>query len=152
MEHGAWSMEHGAWSMEHGAWSGDDEANTHDIERMSLFRFEELEIWTRAITLGGELCVLAEKLDEVKKWRFAEQLRSAALSISNNIAEGSGSSSTKDFANFLNIAKRSVFENANMMFFFSINSHLPDALTMPLVPKLNELSRMIEAFRQHLIK
>jgi len=72
------------------------------------------------------------------------------LSISNNIAEGSGSASAKDFANFLNIAKRSVFENANMMFFFSINGHLARDVTQPLVPKLNELSRMIEAFRQRL--
>ncbi len=117
---------------------------------MSLFRFEELEIWKRAISLGGELCLLADKLDEAKKWKFAEQLRGAALSISNNIAEGSGSASTKDFANFLNIAKRSVFENANMMFFFSINGHLARDFAQPLLPKLNELSRMIEAFRQRL--
>ncbi len=115
---------------------------------MGLFRFEDLEIWKRAIVLGGELCVLADRLDENKKWRFAEQLRSAALSISNNIAEGSGSASNKDFANFLNIAKRSVFENANMMFFFTLNQHLPESECMGLPPKLAELSRMIESFRQ----
>ena len=68
---------------------------------MCLFRFEDLEIWRRAIAIGGELCVLADKLDEQKKWKFAEQLRGAALSISNNIAEGSGSASDRDFANFL---------------------------------------------------
>jgi four helix bundle protein len=119
---------------------------------MSLFRFQDLDIWKRAIALGGELCVLAERLDEAKKWNFAEQLRAAALSISNNIAEGSGSASNKDFANFLNIAKRSVFENANMMFFFHLNGHLPESQSMPIIPKLNELSRMIEAFRQRLIQ
>jgi len=118
---------------------------------MSLFRFEDLEIWRRAISIGGELCVLADKLDEQKKWKFAEQLRGAALSISNNIAEGSGSASDRDFANFLNIAKRSAFENANMMFFFSINRHLEEPETMPLTVKLSELCRMIEAFRQRLI-
>lgn len=118
---------------------------------MSLFRFEDLEIWRRAIAIGGELCVLADKLDEQKKWKFAEQLRGAALSISNNIAEGSGSASDRDFANFLNIAKRSAFENANMMFFFSINQHLDENETMPLAVKLSELCRMIEAFRQRLL-
>lgn len=119
---------------------------------MSLFRFEDMEVWKRAISLGGELCLLADRLDEAKKWKFAEQLRAAALSISNNIAEGSGRASDKDFANFLNIVKRSVFENANMMFFFCINGHLSETVTMPLVPKLNELSRMIEAFRQRLVQ
>jgi len=119
---------------------------------MSLFRFEDMEVWKRAISLGGELCLLADRLDEAKKWKFAEQLRAPALSISNNIAEGSGSASDRDFANFLNIAKRSVFENANMMFFFCINGHLSETVTMPLVPRLNELSRMIEAFRQRLVQ
>lgn len=33
--------------------------------------------------------------------------------MSNNIAEGSGSNSKREFANFLNIARRSTFENAN---------------------------------------
>ena len=109
-----------------------------------------MEIWKRAISVGGKLCALADQLEEQKKWKFAEQLRSAALSISNNIAEGSGSASDKDFANFLNIAKRSVFENANMMFFFSINGNLDNHKTSPLLPELFELSRMIEAFRQRL--
>ena len=118
---------------------------------MSLFRFEDLEIWKRAVSLGGELCALADRLDDAKKWRFAEQLRSAALSISNNIAEGSGSASDRDFANFLNIARRSIFENANMMFFFSMNGHLTGDVTSPLLTKLNELSRMVESFRQRLV-
>lgn len=38
-----------------------------------------------------------------------------------------------------------------MMFFFSINGHLSSELTYPLVLKLNELSRMVEAFRQRLL-
>lgn len=117
---------------------------------MALFRFEDLEIWRRAISVGGELCLIAQRLDERKLWRFAEQLRGAALSISNNIAEGSGSASEADFANFLNIAKRSVTENANMMFFFTRNGFLAAQETDHLLPKLNELSRMIEAFRQRL--
>ena len=37
------------------------------------------------------------------------------MSMSNNIAEGSGSSSKKEFAQFLNVARRSTFENANIL-------------------------------------
>jgi four helix bundle protein len=58
---------------------------------------------------------IAEELSEKKYFRFSEQLRGAAMSISNNIAEGSGSSSSKDFNNFLNIARRLTFENANIL-------------------------------------
>ena len=40
------------------------------------------------------------------------------MSISNNIAEGSGSFSDKEFASFLNISRRSVFECANILQIF----------------------------------
>ena len=37
------------------------------------------------------------------------------MSMSNNIAEGSGSTSNKEFAQFLNFTRRSSFENANIL-------------------------------------
>ena len=36
----------------------------------------------------------------------------------NNIAEGSGSTSKKEFTQFLNIARRPTFENASMVLVF----------------------------------
>ena len=80
-----------------------------------MFRFEELEIWNRAIVITDKVFDLADQLDEQKKFRFAEQLRSASLSIANNIAEGSGSSSKREFKQFLNFSHRSVSETANMI-------------------------------------
>lgn len=67
---------------------------------MGNFRFESLEIWQRACDVGSDLCEVASELEHKKLSRFAEQLRCAALSISNNIAEGSGSTSTAEFKNF----------------------------------------------------
>ena len=63
-------------------------------------RFQDLLIWQRAIVVGNKLIDISEKLEEFKKFRFAEQLRGAALSVSNNIAEGSGSNSNPDFKRF----------------------------------------------------
>ncbi|MHB1035977.1 MAG: four helix bundle protein [Pirellulales bacterium] len=79
------------------------------------FRFEELDIWKKAPDFSLKLFELAEGLEQRKYFRFAEQLRGATLSITNNIAEGSGSQSRADFANFLNIARRSVFGTANLI-------------------------------------
>ena len=62
---------------------------------MGKFRFEDLEICTVACLIGHELDDIANGLENQKRWRYAEQMRGAALSISNNIAEGSGSSSKK---------------------------------------------------------
>jgi hypothetical protein len=46
---------------------------------------------------------IADGIEGFRKYRFAEQLRAAALSITNKIAEGSGSVSDAQFRNFLKI-------------------------------------------------
>lgn len=77
---------------------------------MAQFRFQNLEIWKRAIESADKLLDIAVEMDERKYYRFSDQLRGAALSISNNIAEGAGSSSKKEFAQFLNFAKHSALK------------------------------------------
>lgn len=52
---------------------------------MNNFRFEELKIWQESIKLSDELFDIADFANDKKLYRFAEQLRGAALSISNNI-------------------------------------------------------------------
>ncbi len=51
---------------------------------MSQFKFQSLEVWQLAITITDKLLDIADRLSENKKYRFAEQLNGAALSISNN--------------------------------------------------------------------
>jgi four helix bundle protein len=115
-----------------------------------LFRFENMQVWQRAADLSGPLFKLAEQLDERRYFRFAEQIRAATISITNNIAEGSGSVSDTDFANFLNTARRSIFEVANMLLIFTREEYLAGAETDPLVPELAAQSRMLHSFRQTL--
>jgi four helix bundle protein len=62
------------------------------------FRFQNLDIWKKAVEIGMELFDIADELDRRHLHRFAEQLRAAGLSMSNNIAEGSGSVSKKEFS------------------------------------------------------
>ena len=118
---------------------------------MGKFRFQDLEIWKDAIKITHQLFDIADQLEEIKKFRFAEQLRSAALSISNNIAEGSGSSSKKDFASFLNISRRSTFENANMILLFASRGLLEAKLCDGISDSLDVLCRRITRFQRVLL-
>ena len=79
------------------------------------FRFQDLKIWELAIEITDELLDIADFLEIKELFRFAEQLRAAAMSMSNNIAEGSGSTSNREFNSFLNFSRRSTFENANIL-------------------------------------
>jgi four helix bundle protein len=82
---------------------------------MTKFRFQDLKIWQLAIEIADQLFDIADALEEKRLYKFAEQLRGAGMSMSNNIAEGSGSSSKKEFKQFLNMARRSTYENANIL-------------------------------------
>jgi four helix bundle protein len=113
------------------------------------FRFEDMEIWQRAVEISMPVFDIADSLEDLKKYRFAEQLRAAMLSVSNNMAEGSGSSSDVDFANFLNISRRSIFEVASMLIVFHRRAIIPKRPTSVLA-ELIELSKMTLAFRNTL--
>jgi len=116
------------------------------------FRFQDLEIWQESIEIGNALFEIADKLEEKKLFRFAEQLRGAGMSMSNNIAEGSGSSSKLEFKNFLNISKRSTFENANILIILN-KRNLVDELTLDsILKRLDILCRKITNFRKSLNK
>ena len=115
-----------------------------------LFRFEDLEVWRRAAATSIQLFALADELEMRRQYRFAEQLRAATLSVTNNIAEGSGSTSDAEFAQFLNIARRSVFEVANILIMLAKNNTFDPAATHPILVELEEQSRMILAFVRRL--
>jgi four helix bundle protein len=117
---------------------------------MSKFRFQDLRIWQLAIEIANELFDIADGLEKKKLYRFADQLRGAGMSISNNIAEGSGSSSKKDFKQFLNIARRSTFENANILILLHKRSLLSEESLDSMLKKLDALCRQITSFSNSL--
>ena len=122
------------------------------FELMAHFRFMDLEIWKDAIEVNDKLFDLADKLGDARSYRVAEQLRSASLSISNNIAEGSGSFSDKDFANFLNFARRSVFETANISYVAFRRKFIVQEELDLILDDLDRLSRKITNFRKTVLK
>ena len=107
------------------------------------FRFEDLDIWHLACDLAVEFHKVADRLEGKKLYRYAEQLRAAGLSVSNNIAEGSGSSHSKEFRQFLNIARRSAFECASMLHVLNRLDVLSGKETSHLLDRCDEVSRKI---------
>ena len=77
-------------------------------------------------------------------------MRAASLRITNYIAEGSGSVSDTDFASFLDIARRSVFEVANLLILLAREGYLAHAEINGTISELEEQSKMILAFRHRL--
>ena len=107
------------------------------------FRFQDLKIWQLAIQIADVPFDIADGLEEKRLYRFAEQLRGVAMSMSNNIAEGSGSSSKKEFKQFLNTAKKSTFENANILILLQMRNHITKESLDKFLDELDHLCRQI---------
>ena len=71
----------------------------------TINRFEDLEIWQLARTLYRKISKLAEKIRKNHDYRFADQMKAAAGSIMDNIAEGFERNSRLEFLNSLSISK-----------------------------------------------
>ena len=80
----------------------------------------------------------------------AEQLRAAGLSISNNISEGSASPHAAEFGQFLNVARRSLFEDASMLMVFEKLGLVAAAEVDTLLIACDALSRKITNFSRTL--
>ena len=119
---------------------------------MTQFRFENLEIWKLAVKISMKLFDIADKLEEKKLFRFAEHLRAAGLSLTNNIAEGSGSFTNIDFSNFLKFARRSVFECANIVYILRLKNHVTEDEKKELWNDLEFLSRSIVNFKKTILR
>ncbi|MHB8972335.1 MAG: four helix bundle protein [Pirellulaceae bacterium] len=117
---------------------------------MSSFRFQNWEIWKCGAVLNRACVELAGQLEKRHWFPFAEQLRAAALCITTNIAEGSGSTSNAELSNFLNYSRRSDFETENMLLLPAVNGYLETPRTEPLLKELEEISRMISSFKRTL--
>src|SRR6266853_5867276 len=98
--------------------SGKGKGVTRIRPRRPHWRFEDLQICNNACDLAVDFHRIADGLDRRRLYRYAEQLRAAGLSLPNNIAEGSGSTHKQEFIQFLNIARRSLFEDASMLLIF----------------------------------
>ena len=117
---------------------------------MVKFRFQDLKIWQAAIQIADELFDIADDLEQKRLYRFAEQLRGAAMSAPNNIAEGSGSSSNKEFIQFLNMARRSTYENANILILLQKRGLVSAEYLAQILDKLDHLCRQITKFQASL--
>ena len=78
-------------------------------------RFEDLPVWRKAADLAATMFTWTSKPEFQRKGDLANQLQRAALSISNNIAEGFERGSTKELLQYLYIARGSAGEVRSML-------------------------------------
>ena len=87
------------------------------VRRMKYERFEDLPVWNAAMDLVQRVYALTRDRFFTQPGDLRDQLRRAALSVSNNIAEGFERGSTAELIAFLYIARGSAGEVRSMLHF-----------------------------------
>ncbi|MEI6862039.1 MAG: four helix bundle protein [Verrucomicrobiota bacterium] len=89
------------------------EGHHHPTTMSKVERFEDLRVWAEARALAN---ALYDATGELRDFAFRDQLRRAAVSVMNNIAEGLERRTDADFAHFLDMAKGSSGEARSMTY------------------------------------
>lgn len=117
---------------------------------MAKFRFQDLQIWNNAIALSDKLLDIADKLEEKRLYRFSDQLRGCTMSISNNIAESTGTEMKGEQRQLLRFAKRECFETVNILTILLRRNLIQAGEFDTLTNELDRLSRMISNYSKSL--
>ena len=107
---------------------------------MVIKEFEEIIAWQKAQDLAVEIY---RHFSTCRDYAFKTQLTKAAVSISNNIAEGFDRSSDADLCRFLYISLGSCSEVKSMIYLSEKLNYLSYDNKFLLIEKCKEVSRII---------
>jgi four helix bundle protein len=105
------------------------------------FRFEKLEVWQEARKINQVIYRLTRKFPREELFAMTSQIRRASISVSSNIAEGSGRNSDKDFAHFLEQAYGSLMEVASNFYLALDEGYVKESDLDPLFDELERLAK-----------
>jgi four helix bundle protein len=129
-----------------------EESKSREVEMpgKSQFRFEKLTVWQSSRRLAGEIYAVTKCFPKDELFGLTGQLRRAAVSVSANIAEGSGRNSDPDFAHFLEIAYGSAMELASLLYLAADAGYLALQTRDTLLGLTSEVTAQLFALNQSL--
>lgn len=91
---------------------------------MTYKRFEDLPVWKQAIVLAQGVYDMTESGEWKASASLRDQIERAALSVSNNIAEGFERGTTNELLYFIYVARGSAGEVRSMLCFLELRPKL----------------------------
>ena len=112
------------------------------------YQFQNLKVWQKAMQLVQRVYEATQDFPKEEQYGVTGQLRRAAVSIPVNIAEGNGRYHKKEYAQFLYMARGSVYE---LMALAQVSKNLK-YLSPSMAEELLTLSGEVTAMLNGLIK
>ncbi|MCP4459630.1 MAG: four helix bundle protein [Cytophagales bacterium] len=109
-----------------------------------------MELWQDAVKIAADIYRFSEVGKLKNDWGMKDQLRRAASSISNNIAEGFEYNNNPDFIRFLRYAKGSAGEVRNQLYILKEAGFIESKEYQEFHTRLISLSKQIAGFKKYL--
>ncbi|PIV64613.1 MAG: four helix bundle protein [bacterium (Candidatus Ratteibacteria) CG01_land_8_20_14_3_00_40_19] len=106
------------------------------------FDFERLKVYQKAINFANDIYNLTKEFPKQEQFGMIDQLRRASLSVSLNIAEGSGRSK-KEFKHFITVARTSVHECVPLLRLSSLQGYINKDTRERFYQRCEELTKML---------
>lgn len=119
---------------------------------MALQTYRDLEVWQKAMLLAEQCYLVTKRFPRDELFGMTSQIRRAAASIPANIAEGQGRQHTKEFLNFLSVARGSLKEVETHLILSQRVGLMTTNQLEPLLKLTDEISRMMSGLRKTLEK
>ncbi|MEK7693764.1 MAG: four helix bundle protein [Chloroflexota bacterium] len=120
------------------------------MERVQSYR--DLIVWQKAMDLVVEVYRVSCRFPTSERWRLVDQISRAVVSVPANIAEGQGRGTSKDFAQFLAIARGSLNETETYLMLAVRLGYLATEKIEPALALLTEVSKMLGALRAKVLQ
>jgi four helix bundle protein len=111
------------------------------------FRFEDLQVWQKAMDLGEQINDLTKNFPKEEIYILTSQIKRAADSVVLNIAEGSTGQSKAVFKVFLSYSLRSAIEVVSCLFIAKRRNYINDEQFNALYNDYETLVKMLTALK-----
>jgi len=114
--------------------------------------YQELEVWKKAIELVTDIYRITKTFPNEEIYALTSQVRRAAISVPANIAEGWGRNMTKEYIQFLRIARGSLLEVETHLIVSRNLQYLNDQPFGIILQKIQEINKMLNSLINSLSK
>ncbi len=109
--------------------------------------YKELTVWKYAISLAKDIFLLLKKFSKEERYSTVDQIKRCTISISSNIAEGSGRTSNKEFLYFLSVAYGSSCELDSLLTVCKEIEYINVDESKDLTSKIVRIQKMIRSLQ-----
>lgn len=117
-----------------------------------VHNFENLHAWQESQKFAVEIYTITQSFPATEQYGLTSQIRRAVVSISANIAEGSGRKTIKDQQHFYTIAYGSLLEVKNYLYLACSLGYITEETKNELLERSIQCQKLINGLKRWLAK